>query len=200
MACGNKGFELQGRRFGRLVAREVLHRAGRRMWLCDCDCGAEAIVASTALIARSTKSCGCLQRERRVERQGPTFAPSVVTQEREALVLMMALLCVSLSRHGVGRRLARCPGAAWRLLRALHRRRLLRRVSRGTPGAALVSRAARYALAPRGARWLRDFATGEIEVPSSWRALLGLREQARARLEDARARMRWLGREMRRAA
>jgi hypothetical protein len=60
---------LMGRRFGRLMVISLAgsHPTSRNaLWLCRCDCGAEKIIASNALLARSgglTKSCGCLRRE-----------------------------------------------------------------------------------------------------------------------------------------
>jgi len=57
--------DLNGQRFGRLlvteyagIKRDVAH------WLCECDCGNEATVASRNLINGHTFSCGCYQKER----------------------------------------------------------------------------------------------------------------------------------------
>lgn len=54
-----------GNRYGRLT---VLRRDGSTdmgaMWLCLCDCGGQRRVAGKSLRQRSTRSCGCLQRER----------------------------------------------------------------------------------------------------------------------------------------
>ena len=50
-----------GQRYGRLV---VLTRAGsasgRATWLCQCDCGGQAVVNSLNLSNGNTRSCGCL--------------------------------------------------------------------------------------------------------------------------------------------
>jgi hypothetical protein len=60
--------DMVGRRIGRLL---VLERAGldsRRVatWKCQCDCGAEAIVAGRELRRRRpVRSCGCLAAESR---------------------------------------------------------------------------------------------------------------------------------------
>lgn len=63
--------DLTGRRFGRLVAikrvEDLITENGNvfTRWLCQCDCGNEVVVLSSALTReeRPTKSCGCLQRE-----------------------------------------------------------------------------------------------------------------------------------------
>jgi hypothetical protein len=52
--------ELKGKRFGKLV---VIKRAGKTAWgnwkwLCHCDCGAEKIIQSGALLSGHTVSCG----------------------------------------------------------------------------------------------------------------------------------------------
>lgn len=55
---------LRGQRFGRLVAREPVAKSGGHiLWLCDCDCGLDAIVSSDTLIRGASKSCGCLNHE-----------------------------------------------------------------------------------------------------------------------------------------
>lgn len=56
--------DLTGETFGRLT---TLKRAGsdgkRRLWLCECSCGTQLTVHSTALRSGHTKSCGCYKRE-----------------------------------------------------------------------------------------------------------------------------------------
>lgn len=53
-------------KFGRLTAICVHHSANhRRFWLCNCDCGKQAIIRQDQLTTGKTKSCGCLERERR---------------------------------------------------------------------------------------------------------------------------------------
>ena len=61
---------LEGRVFGRLT---VIKEAGRTKakkvkWLCKCTCGNEKIIIGAALINGTTKSCGCLNTEKRMER------------------------------------------------------------------------------------------------------------------------------------
>lgn len=36
---------------------------GNKLWVCDCECGAEVYASGTNLRSGSTKSCGCLRRE-----------------------------------------------------------------------------------------------------------------------------------------
>lgn len=56
--------DLAGRRFGKLIAREVVgvtasnHAA---LWHCDCDCGGSKIVARSSLVGDLTHSCGCIK-------------------------------------------------------------------------------------------------------------------------------------------
>lgn len=57
---------LAGKTFGRLT---VLSRApnnvhNQPLWLCRCECGSEKIAAGGSLVRGSTKSCGCLAREK----------------------------------------------------------------------------------------------------------------------------------------
>lgn len=58
-------WNLIGKRIGKLV---VIDRAGitksrKSKWLCLCDCGITKVIISDNLIAETTKSCGCLQKE-----------------------------------------------------------------------------------------------------------------------------------------
>lgn len=61
--------DLMGKRFGRLV---VLQRCGSQggnaAWECLCDCGKTVIVKSNNLMHGTSKSCGCLEREQKVDR------------------------------------------------------------------------------------------------------------------------------------
>lgn len=55
----------RGNRYGRLL---VIERVGsdprhQATWLCECDCGKEAIVRGVVLRDGRTKSCGCLKSE-----------------------------------------------------------------------------------------------------------------------------------------
>lgn len=52
---------LEGQRFGRLLALHYLSHPAR--WDCLCDCGTRVIVARHNLRAGSSRSCGCLRLE-----------------------------------------------------------------------------------------------------------------------------------------
>ncbi len=55
--------DLTGRRFGRLVV--LSHEGIRResLWLCQCDCGNQAVVTHSRLARNITTSCGCKRAE-----------------------------------------------------------------------------------------------------------------------------------------
>lgn len=60
---------LTGRRFGRLTVRglaeDVRAADGSRMWVCDCGCGAQALMIRGANLRDGhSKSCGCLRSDR----------------------------------------------------------------------------------------------------------------------------------------
>jgi hypothetical protein len=57
---------LLGKRFGRLVIIMNKRKDQNRnnLWLCRCDCGRETVVISNSLLRGSTRSCGCLQKEK----------------------------------------------------------------------------------------------------------------------------------------
>ena len=60
-----KKIDLTGQRFGRLtVIQDTSERkCGCVIWYCSCDCGNKVRITSGNLINKSTKSCGCLQKE-----------------------------------------------------------------------------------------------------------------------------------------
>ena len=63
--------DLSGKRFGRLVVlgRMAQNNANNKViWLCQCDCGRQTVVIGSRLYTGKTKSCGCLTRERTIER------------------------------------------------------------------------------------------------------------------------------------
>lgn len=65
-SCGcSKRLNIQGQRFGRLIA---LHLTTQRIgtgvvWECQCDCGKKHYATTHALKRGDTNSCGCLQKE-----------------------------------------------------------------------------------------------------------------------------------------
>jgi hypothetical protein len=67
-----RGPDLTGQCFGRLAvvgrAPRDPSKPGRSLWICRCDCGSMAVVLSYCLSRGHTRSCGCLNQERRTER------------------------------------------------------------------------------------------------------------------------------------
>lgn len=64
-----KAADNTGKVFGRLTALSLASAGGRmggrkRKWLCRCECGKQAIVASDKLSSGHTKSCGCWKAKR----------------------------------------------------------------------------------------------------------------------------------------
>ncbi len=62
--------DLVDNKFGRLlvIGRMPNDKWGSHRWLCKCDCKNEKIIRGSDLLNGSTKSCGCLCREKVVER------------------------------------------------------------------------------------------------------------------------------------
>ena len=56
--------DLKGKRFGKLVVLEYVrpssYRKNVHFWKCQCDCGRTKDIASSHLLWKNTKSCGCL--------------------------------------------------------------------------------------------------------------------------------------------
>lgn len=61
---------LINKKFGRLLVLEEYGRNKNKetMWLCQCDCGNKKVVRATHLKSGATKSCGCLNHEKVIER------------------------------------------------------------------------------------------------------------------------------------
>lgn len=61
----NRGIDLTGKRYGKLVAleRNDKDKQGRWRWLCKCDCGKSVVVKSNNLRTGNSKSCGCSKHE-----------------------------------------------------------------------------------------------------------------------------------------
>lgn len=67
--------DITGRKFGYLTAiRYVKTYNKRAFWECQCICGRVAIVRSNNLLTGTTKSCGCLLKER-VTTHGKSRSP-----------------------------------------------------------------------------------------------------------------------------
>jgi len=57
-----KALNLSGDQFGKLIALRLLKRRdkqGRRLWLCQCECGRKIKISALSLRTGNTKSCGC---------------------------------------------------------------------------------------------------------------------------------------------
>ena len=71
--------DMTGLRFGLLtVIEKTKDESGRSMWKCQCDCGGIACVQTGHLNAGTTKSCGCLQREKQKDLTGQRFGKLTV--------------------------------------------------------------------------------------------------------------------------
>ncbi len=66
--------DLTGKRFGKLVvleeAKPYIQPNGRKrlQWLCQCDCGNQKIILGDNLRGKKTESCGCLKKQKGLER------------------------------------------------------------------------------------------------------------------------------------
>ncbi len=62
-------YDLQGRRFDRLLVVEKTEKRRKSsvIWRCRCDCGQEIFCESDRLLRGHTRSCGCLREEQRKE-------------------------------------------------------------------------------------------------------------------------------------
>lgn len=71
---------LLGQKFARLLVIAEAEPVGARRrpaWLCQCDCGTQKVVKSEELKNGDTKSCGCLNDEKRKERVSQLYAPLI---------------------------------------------------------------------------------------------------------------------------
>lgn len=64
-----KKIDLTGQRFNKLLVLKRVENSknGKAQYLCKCDCGKQTIVEAYRLKSGNTKSCGCLQRQRKEE-------------------------------------------------------------------------------------------------------------------------------------
>lgn len=63
---GIAAFELEGRRFGKLVAIKWLRKNGDRVWKTRCDCGASRLVSTSLLMSGLCNACSvCSEHSRR---------------------------------------------------------------------------------------------------------------------------------------
>lgn len=65
-----KFIDLTGQRFGKLTVVKIDKKSndGHYKWLCKCDCGAKKSILGKSLNSGKTKSCGCLIREKTINR------------------------------------------------------------------------------------------------------------------------------------
>ena len=81
--------DLTGMRVNMLTAvRLVDVSESGAFWLCRCDCGGEAIRSRAALVARNTRSCGCMRgsiARERAAREGMPRAITLAEKYREGL-------------------------------------------------------------------------------------------------------------------
>lgn len=70
-SCGKGHFrdDLTGQVFNRLTVVRFLgtNKQNQSQWLCKCECGNETIVNPTPLKSGHTKSCGCFNKERKIQ-------------------------------------------------------------------------------------------------------------------------------------
>lgn len=67
----NKRFkDLTGETYGKLTVRCFCgkDKYSHNLWLCDCECGGTAITDTSALKQGKAKSCGCLHKQRLIDR------------------------------------------------------------------------------------------------------------------------------------
>lgn len=76
----NTADDLSNYRFGKLIALNIIGSDDGAIWECLCDCGERHNVKAKSLVAGTTKSCGCLQRET-VTTHGMTNTPEFLAWE-----------------------------------------------------------------------------------------------------------------------
>lgn len=63
-----KAIDLTGQRFGMLLIIKFQRGwRNQRAWLCQCDCGGQSVVLTGSLRTGKTKSCGCRERDAKIE-------------------------------------------------------------------------------------------------------------------------------------
>ena len=74
---GARKVDLTGKRFGRLLVGQRQRENTTTYYLCKCDCGNEQWVSHSSLISKQSQSCGCLQKDKLVERSSKNL-PEVI--------------------------------------------------------------------------------------------------------------------------
>lgn len=97
--------DMIGQRFGRLVVLEQDFdyakvnnlKSNQNYWKCQCDCGKYKTVVHTSLVGGKTKSCGCLNQEKRLSQKedllGQVFGKLTVIASAEKISNRSAWLC-----------------------------------------------------------------------------------------------------------
>jgi len=70
--CIQADEDLSGKRFTRLIAHTLIKEADKHgrlwaKWMCECDCGNKVKVLARSLKCGNTKSCGCLNKEKKTK-------------------------------------------------------------------------------------------------------------------------------------
>lgn len=63
--------DLTNMRFGRLTVKYKVLKKERIYWYCECDCGGSKTIRSDALVNSWTKSCGCINNEKKHNMTNP---------------------------------------------------------------------------------------------------------------------------------
>lgn len=92
--------ELTGKRFGKLLVKELLgtNEKQQTLWKCQCDCGNECIVIGSRLTFGKKTSCGCDTKEKYSKSKtkdltGQRFGRLVVVQENGKIKGKTSWLC-----------------------------------------------------------------------------------------------------------
>ena len=100
-----KAKDLRGQKFGRLTVLYRVKNIGKQTaWLCECECGNKTTVTVANLKSNHIKSCGCLNKEKTIERNrnnnakltGMRFGRLLAlkpTEERKGTSVVWECLC-----------------------------------------------------------------------------------------------------------
>lgn len=61
--------DLSGKRFGTVIKRASYNKNKQLVWVCGCDCGQICEKVGNSLKTGNTKSCGCLNIEKIIQRR-----------------------------------------------------------------------------------------------------------------------------------
>ena len=84
-----KKIDLTGQIYGKLtVIREADKRIKNKVtWHCICECGNEIDVTSNSLRTGNTKSCGCFQKQKLIERNLSNSTVKIGNKYRKLLII-----------------------------------------------------------------------------------------------------------------